>query len=192
MRRRSLLRALVTALAVAVAPAGAAKSTSWAQPQIKAVVAAGLMAPDTASFRPDDPLTRGVLEELVAGLTESTPVTPATPNAKVTMAGLDARLIGALGLSPTAKLFTDGARAAGLTVPSRFGNEVTARLLGLRTNHPASQDELELLPGDPATRAETAFSAAKVLRFGGWETQDAQDAAATFLLPTLTPWQKRI
>src|SRR5919198_2731235 len=190
MRRRSFLCALVAMLAVA--PAGAATSTSWAQPQIKEVVAAGLMAPNTASFRPDDPLTRGVLEELVAGLTESTPMTPASPNAKVTMAGLDARLIGALGLSPTAKLFTDGARAAGLTVPSRFGNEVTARLLGLRTNHPASQDELELLPADPATRAETAFSAAKVLRFGGWETQDAQDAAATFLLPTLTPWQKRI
>src|SRR5919204_2819711 len=94
-------------------------------------------------------------------------------------------------LAVAAKLFTEGARAAGLAVPARFGNEATARLLGLRTNHPASQDELELLPGDPASRAETAFSAAKVLSFVGWETQDAQDAAATFLLPTLTPWQKR-
>jgi cell wall-associated NlpC family hydrolase len=190
MRRRSLLCALVAMLAAA--PAGAAKSTSWAQPEIKTVVAAGLMAPDTASFRPDDPLTRSVLEQLVAGLTESTPVAPANPNAVVTMAGLDARLVTALGLSETAKLFTNGARAAGLTVPARFGNEATARLLGLRTNHPASQDELELLPGDPATRAETAFSAAKVLRFNGWEAQYAQDAAATFVLPTLSPWQRRI
>ena len=32
------------------------------------------------------------------------------------------------------------ARAAGLKVPSRFGTEVVARLLGLRTNHPAAED----------------------------------------------------
>jgi cell wall-associated NlpC family hydrolase len=190
MRRRSLLCALVAA--VVLVPAGAAKSTAWARAEIRAVVAAGLMAPDTASFRPDDPLTRGVLEQLVAGLTGSTPVTPANASAKVTMAGLDARLVGALGLSDTARAFTDSARAAGLTVPARFGNEATARLLGLRTNHPAAQDDLELRPGDPTTRAETAFSAAKVLRFNGWETQSVQDAAATFVLPTLTPWQKRI
>ena len=190
MRRRSLLCALVAMLAVA--PAGAAKSASWAQAEIKTVVAAGLMAPDTASFRPDDPLTRAALEDVVAGLTEATPATPANPSAKVTMAGLDARLVGALRLSGTAKLFTDGARAAGLTVPARFGNEATARLLGLRTNHPAAQDALELLPGDTATRAETAFSAAKVLRFTGWEAQNAEVAAGTFVLPALSAWQKRI
>src|ERR687887_2030659 len=126
MRRRSFLCALVAMLAVA--PAGAAKSTSWAQPQIKEVVAAGLMAPDTASFRPDDPLTRGALEELVAGLTQATPVSrPANAGARVTVAGLDARLVNALGLSPTARLFREGARAAGLAVPARFGNEATAR-----------------------------------------------------------------
>src|SRR4029453_18523817 len=147
-RRRSLLCAIVAVLAVT--PAGAAKSSSWAQPQIKAVVAAGLMAPDTASFRPDDPLTRGALGEPVSGLTESTPVAPANPAAEVTIAALDARLVGALGLSDTTKLFTTGARAAGLNVPARFGNEATARLLGLRTNHPAAQDDLELLPSAPA------------------------------------------
>ena len=191
MRRRSLLCALVAV--VVVAPAGAAKtSPSWAQAEIKAVVAAGLMAADPAKFRPDDPLTRGALEQLVAGLTDSMPVTPASPAAKVTMAGLDARLVGALGLVDAARHFAAGARTAGLTVPSRFGNEATARLLGLRTNHPSAQDELELLPGDTATRAEAAFSAAKILRFGGWETQAARDAAATFVLPALTPWQKRI
>jgi cell wall-associated NlpC family hydrolase len=188
---RSLLCALVAVLALA--PAGAAKtSPSWAQAEIKAVVAAGLMADDPAKFRPDDPLTRGALEQLVAGLTAATAVTPANGTTKVTMAGLDARLVGAVGLAGASKLFRDGARAAGLTVPSRFGTEATARLLGLRTNHPAAQDELELLPTDTATRAEAAFSAARILRFAGWEGQAARDAAATFLLPTLTAWQKRI
>jgi cell wall-associated NlpC family hydrolase len=191
MRRRSLLCALVAL--VAAAPAIAAKSgPSWAQAQINAVVAAGLMSGDTASFRPNDPLTRGALEQLVAGLTDAAPVTPAAPSAKVTMTGLDGRLVGALGLTDAARLFSDGARNAGLTVPSRFGSEATARLLGLRTNHPAAQDDLELLPTDTATRAEAAYSAAKVLRFDEWETQSVRDAAATFVPPPLTAWQKRI
>jgi cell wall-associated NlpC family hydrolase len=192
MRRRSLLLCLLAAL-LAAAPAGAAKTApSWAQAEIRAVTAAGLMGTDPATFRPDDPLTRGALEQLVAGLAHATPATPADPAAKVTMAGLDARLVGGLGLADAAKTFAAGARAGGLTVPSRFGNEATARLLGLRTNHPAAQDELELRPNDTATRAEAAYSAAKVLKFGEWETQAARDAAATFVVPTLTAWQARI
>src|SRR5689334_3693839 len=102
MRRRSLLLCLLACL-VAAAPAGAAKTTpSWAQAEIKAVTAAGLMGRDPATFRPNDPLTRGALEQLVAGLTEGTPVTPADPAAKVTMAGLDARLVTGLGLADAA------------------------------------------------------------------------------------------
>ena len=193
MRRRSVLLCALTAVLAAAAPADAAKtSPSWAQAEIKAVTAAGLMGNDPATFRPDDPLTRGALAQLVAGLTHAAPVTPANPAAKVTMAALDARLVSGLGLADAAKAFAAGARAAGLTVPSRFGAEATARLLGLRTNHPAAQDELELLPTDTATRAEAAFSAAKILRLGGWETQATRDAAATFVLPTLTTWQQRI
>src|SRR5439155_4731518 len=84
------------------------------------------------------------------------------------------------------------ARAAGLTTPSRFGTETVARILGLRTNHPAKDDDLELLPNDPVTRAETAYSVAKILRFGGWEQQYVEDAAATFTLPDLGDWQNRI
>jgi cell wall-associated NlpC family hydrolase len=192
MRRRSV-RFCVLAAALALAPASAAaQQTSWAQPQIKAVVGAGLMSRDVASFRPDDPLTRGALEDLVAGLTDSTPVVPASPEATVTMAGLDGRLVNAVGLLDTARLFQQTAKAAGLTPPSRFGTEAVARLLGLRTNHPAAQDDLELLPNEAATRAETAYSAAQILKFSGWEVPSAQAASMTFLLPTLTPWQQRI
>jgi len=192
MRCRGLLLCALVVM-LSLAPAGAAKtSPSWAQAEIKAVVAAGLMAHGAGGFRPNDPLSRGALEQLVAGLTESTPVTPANPAAKVTMAGLDARLVNALGLADAAKLFGDGARAAGLVVPTRFGNEATARLLGLRTNHPASQDELELLPTSTATRAEAAFSAARILRFTGWEAEAARQTAATFALPPLSIWQRRI
>ena len=69
---------------------------------------------------------------------------------------------------------------------------MVARLLGLRTNHPAAQDALELRPNDPATRAEAAYSAAQILRFDEWRTQSLADAAATFELPVYTPMQTKI
>jgi cell wall-associated NlpC family hydrolase len=49
-----------------------------------------------------------------------------------------------------------------------------------------------LLPQDAATRAETAFSAARILSFGTLETQGVRDAALTFELPELTTWQRQI
>lgn len=114
------------------------------------------------------------------------------PNAPVTMALLDARLVGALGLSKAAAEFAAGARAAGLRVPSRFGTETVARLLGLRFNHPASDDSLELLPTDAATRAEAAYSAARILHFSGWEVAAVQSLADSFSLPQLSLWQSRL
>jgi len=108
------------------------------------------------------------------------------------MAQLDARLVQALGASDVASQLARTARAAGLRVPGRFGTEAAARLLGLRTNHPARQDSLELLPDDPATRAEAAFSAARILGFDGWELESLRNAAFTFSLPAYTPWQLRV
>jgi len=192
MRRRHLsyVCALVTLLAVS--PASAAKpGTSWAQAELKTAVAAGLMAKEAAA-RPNKPLTKAELETLVAGLIHAEPVTPASPAKTVTMASLDARLVGAVGLADTAKLFTQVAKDAGLAPPSRFGTEAVARLLGLRTNHPAALDALELSPGEPATHAETAYSAARILQFGESTTQDLRELGATFTLPVLTEWQKRV
>jgi cell wall-associated NlpC family hydrolase len=192
-RRSSLLSCALAALALAVVPASSANpASSWALPQIKALVTAGIMGTDVATFRPNDPLTRSALEQLVAGLTHSTPIAAANPTARVTMSGLDSRLVNALGLSGAAQLFQEGARAAGLAPPARFGTEAVARMLGLRTNHPAAQDNLELLPSQTATRAEAAYSGAQILKFSGSEAQAAADAAWTFALPTLTAWQQRI
>lgn len=120
----------------------------------------------------------------------------AHPAAPVTMATLDARLVGSLGLSHAAAEFAKGAGAAGLRVPRRFGTEVVARLLGLRLNHPTAEDGLELLPSDPATRAEAAYSAAQILGFGwlgnSWETAAVQSLADSFALPHYSRWQRRI
>jgi cell wall-associated NlpC family hydrolase len=174
------------------AKSGAAAKPSWAQAEIRYVIAQGLMAKSVAAFRAADTLTQGELANLVAGLTKHSAAAVAKKTAPVTVSQLDARLVSALGLNETAATFAASARAAGLAVPARFGTETVARLLGLRTNHPAGHDDLELLPSDPITRAETAYSVAHVLRFGGWETQYAEDAAATFELPQPTPWQKRV
>ena len=171
---------------------GTPPQASWAQAEIRYVVKRGLMAKTVASFRPTDPLTQGELATLVAGLTKQPTASAAKSSTRVTVAQLDARLVRALGLSDAAKTFSDGARAAKLTTPSRFGTETVARLLGLRTNHPARHDDLELLPSDPVTRAETAYSVARILRFNGWEAQHAEDAAATFELPRVGAWQKRV
>jgi cell wall-associated NlpC family hydrolase len=108
------------------------------------------------------------------------------------MAKLDLRLVQILGLSKAANEFTAGAKAAGLKVPGRFGTEMVARLLGLRTNHPASDDSLELLPNDHATRAEAAYSAAQVLHFSGWEVAGVQSLADNFALPAFSNWQTAI
>lgn len=169
-----------------------ATAPPWALSEIKLVVSHGLMSKTVAAFHPDDTLTQGALGALVAGLTHQTVPAATAPATPVTMAQLDARLVRGLGLSDAAGSFYRAIARAGLAPPSRFGTEAVARMLGLRLNHPASQDALELLPSDPATRAEAAYSAAQVLGFGDWQTQSVADASTLFTLPQLTPWQKRI
>ena len=192
MRRVILLPLLCLAL---VTPAFAADPAAkpWALDAIRFVTSQGLMGGgDETTFHPDAPLTAGTLARLEADLTHQEPVAPAQPGATVTMAGLDAGLVQALGLGGAASEFAAAARTAGLEPPSRFGTEVAARLLGLRTNHPAAQDGLELLPNDPATRAEAAYSAAQILHFDGSESEGVAEAALGFQLPVLTPWQQKI
>jgi cell wall-associated NlpC family hydrolase len=193
MRRRLLPHVcmLVTLLAWSSSDAAAKPATSWAQAELRAVVAAGLMAKETAA-RPNDALTRGELDTISAGLLHLPVTVPTTSTATVTMSGLDAKLVSTLGLADTAKLFVQSAKTAGLAPPARFGNEAVARLLGLRTNHPASLDKLELSPNEPASHAEAAYSAARILRFGEWDAQATQALAATFVLPALTSWQKQV
>ena len=192
MRRRFLPHVcmLVTLLAWS-SDAAAKPAASWAQAELRAVVAAGLMAKEAAA-RPNDPLTRGELETMAAGLLHAVPATPSTPADSVTISALDAKLVATLGLTDTARLFTQNAKAAGLAPPSRFGTETVARLLGLRTNHPASLDNLELSPNEPASHAEAAYSAARILGFGEWDVASAEQLAQTFVLPSYTPWQKQL
>jgi cell wall-associated NlpC family hydrolase len=184
MRRRLLLVVLLVLVPAGVA--SAAKPASWAAAEIRA------LGQDPAVFRPDDTITRGELAELFAAATATTPSAIAKPAVPLSIQDLDARLVAALGLIPDAKAFTEGAKAAGLTPPSRFGTEAVARLLGLRKNHAAKDDALERLPVGPASRAEAAYSLAQIVRFRGLEVERLQVASATFQLPVLTDWQRQI
>jgi len=126
------------------------------------------------------------------------PTPPPTPpkvsdgGGAATMAVLDAQLVDGLGLGAAAAEFAQKAKEAGLTFPWRFGTEVVARLLGLRIDHPAREDSLELLPNDPATRAEAAYSAAQIIHTSGWLVPVVQADADSFSLPQFSVWQKRI
>ena len=212
--------ASLAAVAAGSTSSSAANPPNWAKPQIRTVVEHGLMgASSVRTFKPNAPLTIQTLSDLASGLaqqvappsaaramalppdgggttTTTGTTTGGTSSSGATMSSLDHKLVSSLGLLPQAHEFTKAATAAGLKVPRRFGTEVVARLLGLRINHPAAQDYLELRPQDTATRAEAAYSAAQILGFGyladSWQIAEIKDLAATISLPALTPWQQQI
>jgi cell wall-associated NlpC family hydrolase len=216
----------VAAVSTAAAAGSSRSTPNWAAPQIATVVAHKLMgAKSVNKFHPNAALTNQTLTSLASDLkdqlgtppagadsgstgttttgtgTTSTDGTTTTsggsdPAAHETITQLDHSLVQAIGLGKAAKQFVQGARADGLAVPSRFGSEAVARLLGLRLNHPAAQDFLELRPQDPATRAEAAYSAAQILNLGlfadSWQIAEVKSLAATFTLPQVNDWQRQI
>jgi hypothetical protein len=197
MRTLAALAAVLCAGFFSSTAAGAPKP-SWAQPQIDEVVAAGLLAPDAASFQPDEPLTRAALAQVFSVL-ELHVAWPTTyryvlgpPERTVTIRELDAALVGFLGLGDAARTIAAQLRFAGLAPKAGAGTETVARLLGFRFNHPAGSDALELGPNEPATRAEAAYSLARLLRLSEWETDAIREQVGTFVLPELTDLQRQI
>jgi len=192
MRR---LIVILAALLVLAAPAQAVGKPplSWAQAEIEAVVAAGLMAPSVEEFRPDDVLTKGELAEALTLLGKPPATLPANPSLPVRLRELDAALVRALGLGRAAKRLRSALVAAQLKPPSYAGTEAVARLLGLRVNHPQPDDPIELGPNDRVNRAETAYSLARLLDARANDLPGAvAEQAASLVLPELTEWQLRV
>ncbi len=155
-------------------------------------MAAGLLAPSVAEFRPSDSLTRGELAEAIAALGGSF-AAGGDPSRAVKLRELDTALVRLLGLQRAAKLFRAALVTAGLAPTGFAGTEVLARLIGLRLNHPEADDRLELLPSDPVTRAETAYSLARVLAVrGSGDVEGIASQAASFSLPELSEWQRTV
>ncbi len=116
----------------------------------------------------------------------------AANSAPVTMRQLQIDLVAYLGLDDAAQAVRGTLVKAGLQPPAGVGSEVVTRLLELRFNHPAGQDDLELLPTQPATRAEAAYSLARMLRLDEGGVDWVRRLALSFTLPELTPWQQRV
>jgi cell wall-associated NlpC family hydrolase len=148
------------------------------------------MAPSPDTFRPDDPLTEGTFSDVLADFGVALTVTdPARP---VTVRELDARLVTASGLRPEARAIRTAALTAGLSPKQYLGTETVARLLGLRINHPRPQEQLELELSQPATRAEAAYSIARLLTISESELQSVREEVDAFGLPPLTSWQQAV
>jgi cell wall-associated NlpC family hydrolase len=190
--RRPLAISLAAAALMAAGTSSAApeQNASFAAEQIEVVVGAGLMAPSVASFRPDDPLTESELASVLAGFGMS--VTVVDAYRPVTLRELDARLVSLVGLRTAAMQIRLAALNAGLTPKSWLGTETVARILGLRINHERESEDLELQLSQPATRAETAYSIARVLSLTPEEVETTRETAATFALPYLTEWQREV
>jgi cell wall-associated NlpC family hydrolase len=194
MRRVVVLGCLALAVAAASPtglPAAAPPPTSWADPQIQTVVAAGLMAPSVSDFRPGDPLLAGELGVVLASL-GAPEVVVDDPLRPVTLRELDAQLVSLAGLRPSARALRLAAAYAGLTPRPWLGTETVARLLGLRVNHVRAQEELELPLSAPATRAEAAYSVARILTIRDDEIAAVREAVDWYVFPELTTWQQTI
>ncbi|MGH3135748.1 MAG: C40 family peptidase [Gaiellaceae bacterium] len=190
MRRLATLSIAALVLVVLVGPAAARPTAarSWAAPQIARVVDVGLMAPSADAFRPDAPLIAADFATVLASLGASVAVDD--PDRPVTIRELDARLVTLVGLRPVAREIRLGAVAAGLSPTPWLGTETIARMLGLRINHLRSEEELELQVSQPATRAEAAYSIARVLTLADTEIESVRAAVTVFAVPSLTEWQR--
>lgn len=158
-------------------------------------------APGAALTPPGAPVPLAIAKSWLPGPVATAPAAPAvtpalyravSPARAVTVKQLDAALVAYLGLGNAAREIQTTLRNAGLQPPPNTGTEAVARLLGLRLNHPASQDYLEILPNQPVTRAEAAYSFAAVLHLDDWAAQYVQQAADSFTLPQFSMWQRRI
>jgi cell wall-associated NlpC family hydrolase len=182
------LTVLLAAAAVLATPqtARAASLGGWNQGEQRAVAASGLLSRlDDGRFHGERPLTGAQLGGALTALAAQSgqPPVAAGSASTVSVTGFDARLVGQLGLADVAAHVQDVARGAGLHPPATFGTEVVARFLGLRTNHPAADEKLELYPWEPITRAEAAHSLAAI-EDNGWAAENARAQLSAFALPS--------
>ena len=190
--------ALLACLAL-LAPAGAQArrftAANWDVPAQRLVLNAGLLAAAPGGgFAGASPLTAQAASQAMAALSARVQTTPVAvqANARITVTRFDALMVSQLGLGDVAAHVERTAKAAGLKPPGYFGTEVIARYLGLRYNHPAGEDSLELYPSDEITRAEAAHSLAVALEAGEWETQSARETFEAFSLPHYSSAQLQV
>jgi cell wall-associated NlpC family hydrolase len=202
--RVSSLRALVSAGAIALLGTGSVASAAtsakltaanWDSSEQQLVAREGLMSEQPgAGFVGAGRLTPEVEGSALAAIATREGVAPIAfdESTPITLVRFDALLVDQLGLGDVAEHVQQVASDAGLAPPSYFGSEVVARYLGLRYNHPAGEDRLELYPWNPITRAEAAHSFTAVLLSESWVLSAAREALSSFSLPQYTPAQREV
>jgi cell wall-associated NlpC family hydrolase len=190
------LVAVAAACVAAIAPAttahAATTSANWDKREQRAVVHAGVLPALPGGFHGERGLTPGQLRAALRTIAERTGAPPVDPPAARVSVELFHRLVvKQLGLGDLARSVQDEAQRAGLDPPRRFGTEVVARQLGLRFDHPAQDDRLELYPADTITRAEAAYSFARVLASGSGGAYYAHEVLDRFALPRYSSAQRR-
>jgi cell wall-associated NlpC family hydrolase len=73
-----------------------------------------------------------------------------------------------------------------------LGTETVARMLGFRLNHLKTQEQLELQLSEPATRAEAAYSIARLLTLSEYDVESVRFALETFTFPELSTWEQNV
>ena len=142
---------------------------------------------------PDEPTTAGeqnATGDPAGSITSTAPVAH-TAQSPVTVVTFDRMLVEGFGLTSVAAHVQETAATAGLRPPSYFGSEVVARMLELRYEHPVGSQRLDLFPGEPITRAEAAWSLARVLQVSSWNISSTREALSAFELPQLTAAQRQ-
>src|SRR3954471_14997838 len=189
--RAAAIAAVAAVAATAVsAPAHAATLGNWDRHEQRAVVKAGLLPKlGDGVFHGERALTPG---ELSGALSRIGTGTGAVPKRRITVALFHRLVVNRLGLKDLANHVKGEAARAGLEPPARFGTEVVARQLGLRYDHPAQDDRLELYPTHPITRAEAAYYLARILIQGASNgAYYAREVLSNFTLPDYTDAQRR-
>jgi cell wall-associated NlpC family hydrolase len=193
MRRIVLVLLAVVAAAF---PAGAAASSrgSWDPKDQGTVQGAGVLpALADGDFHGADPLSADQLNASLASLAQRLGRKPvaAASGQRITVALFHKLAVKQVGLADLAAGVQAEAKRAGLAPPSRFGSEVVARQLGLRFNHPSQDDALELFPTDTITRAEAAYSFARLLSKSAGSYAYVRQLLDQFVLPAYTPAQQQ-
>jgi cell wall-associated NlpC family hydrolase len=187
--RRTLLT-LTLVFAAAAGPAHAATLANWDKAEQRTVRRAGILPSEAGGFHGERALTPG---QLSAALSKIGTKDVAVPKRRITVALFHSLVVRQLGLGDLAGDVQGEAARAGLAPPARFGTEVVARQLGLRYDHPAQDDRLELYPTDAITRAEAAYSFAQILSRGGSDLgYYAREVLSRFALPAYTVAQRRV
>lgn len=179
----------LTATTVLVAPANAGKLRGvpdWARPAVSYLVGKGWIDPST--FDADAPMSRAAFKQLMirafgGGFDRS--------SGKVTAGEVSAALVKRLGFGDLARSLRAARSPDGWDpqVDKWFGTEVVSRELGLRRDHPTTDEALEAGADDPMIQADVAWAV--------WQAKTSPDewsaeALSSFRLPDYDSVRRKV